>query len=319
MRITRGYKGVMAVVLLLVAVVIVMISWSGNRDNVFQEMETEPEISVYFHDTGQIANLKLEEYLQGVVAGEMFPDWPIEAYAAQAIFARSFTMAFLAEGGLQSEYGADISTNIEEAQAYNASAITPAIIEAVEMTRGEVMTYENRYVKGWFHAYSGGITTSATEGLNYRDQEPPYIASVELGENQYAPEDVTNWEAEYTLAELQNLLSNSGINVGEIEDLKITERGPTERITEIEITGSNGTDTIHGADFRIAVDSTKMRSTLVDEWNVDAGTLTMSGTGYGHGVGLSQWDAFKMAKEGKSPQEIASSFFDGVEIKKLYE
>ena len=76
---------------------------------------------------------------------------------------------------------------------------------------------------------------------------------------------------------------------------------------------------MHGAEFRIAVDSTKMRSTLVTDWQVNDGVLTIGGTGYGHGVGLSQWDAFKMAKEGKSPQEIATSFFKDVEIKKLYD
>jgi stage II sporulation protein D len=305
--------------LILIAVVIAMVSWSGGRDDIAKEMKHEPQITVYFNDTGKKRSMGLEQYLQGVVAGEMFPDWPVEAYGAQAIFARSFTLALIAEGGLQGKYGADISTDIEEAQAYNPSAITPEIKQAVENTRGQVLTYEDRYVKGWFHAYSGGVTTSAKEGLNYQDQEPPYIKSVDLGENEYTPEDVRSWEVKYTLAELRELLADAGINVGEIQDLKITKRGPTERITEIQVTGSEGTGTIHGADFRIAVDSTRMRSTLVTGWDVAEGVLTIKGTGYGHGVGLSQWDAFKMAKEGKSPQEIASAFFEGVEIKKLYD
>jgi len=316
---TRGQKAAAGLILLIIAAVAVMVSWSGDRDDLAKELDQEPQITVYFNETGEKRTMGLEEYLQGVVAGEMFPDWPLEAYGAQAIFARSFTLALMAEGGLQEKYGADISTNIEEAQAYNPDAITPEIRQAVEMTRGEVLTYEDRYVKGWFHAYSGGKTTTAKEGLNYQEAEPPYIASVDLGENQYAPEDVTNWEAKYTLAELQGLLAPVGINVGQIQDLKITDRGSTDRITQIEVVGSDGTAAIHGSDFRIAVDSTKMKSTLVTDWEVSEGTLTIRGTGYGHGVGLSQWDAFKMAKEGKSPEEIAKSFFKGVEIKKLYD
>jgi len=318
-KFSQGHRAVAGLVLILIAVVIAMVSWSGGRDDIAKEMKHEPQITVYFNDTGKKRSMGLEQYLQGVVAGEMFPDWPVEAYGAQAIFARSFTLALIAEGGLQGKYGADISTDIEEAQAYNPSAITPEIKQAVENTRGQVLTYEDRYVKGWFHAYSGGVTTSAKEGLNYQDQEPPYIKSVDLGENEYTPEDVRSWEVKYTLAELRELLADAGINVGEIQDLKITKRGPTERITEIQVTGSEGTGTIHGADFRIAVDSTRMRSTLVTGWDVAEGVLTIKGTGYGHGVGLSQWDAFKMAKEGKSPQEIASAFFEGVEIKKLYD
>ena len=58
--------------------------------------------------------MPMEEYIAAVVAGEMFPDWPVEAYAAQAIFARSFTMDFIAAGEVKDKYGADVSTNIEE-------------------------------------------------------------------------------------------------------------------------------------------------------------------------------------------------------------
>ena len=75
-----------------------LISWSGDDSNIVRELENEPTLTVYINETGQIKEMKLEEYLAGVVAGEMFPDWPVEAYAAQAIFARSFTMDFVSQG-----------------------------------------------------------------------------------------------------------------------------------------------------------------------------------------------------------------------------
>ena len=317
MGLPKEYRIVLGLALVFIAIAAVMISWSPD-DNIAREIDEEPEITVYFHETKDKQTMKLEEYLMGVVAGEMFPDWPIEAYAAQAIFSRSFTMAFIAEGGLKDKYGTDISTNIEEAQAYNSDAVTPEIRQAVEMTKGEVMTYDNRYVKGWFHAYSGGMTTSAKEGLNYQEPEPPYIKSVDFGDNEYAPDDVTHWQVDYDADELQQLLATAGIDVGELKNLEVTGKGKTNRITEIKISGTEGIKTMHGADFRIAVDSTRMRSTLVSKWEFADGVLHIEGCGYGHGVGLSQWDAYKMAKEGKSPQEIATSFFNNVEIKKLY-
>ena len=317
MGLPKEYRIVLGLALVFIAIAAVMISWSPD-DNIAREIDEEPEITVYFHETKDKQTMKLEEYLMGVVAGEMFPDWPIEAYAAQAIFSRSFTMAFIAEGGLKDKYGTDISTNIEEAQAYNSDAVTPEIRQAVEMTKGEVMTYDNRYVKGWFHAYSGGMTTSAKEGLNYQEPEPPYIKSVDFGDNEYAPDDVTHWQVDYDADELQQLLATAGIDVGELKNLEVTGKGKTNRITEIKISGTEGIKTMHGADFRIAVDSTRMRSTLVSKWEFADGVLHIEGRGYGHGVGLSQWDAYKMAKEGKSPQEIATSFFNKVEIKKLY-
>lgn len=229
-------------------------------------------------------------------------------------------MDFMAAGGVKDKYGADVSTNIEETQAFNAEAVTDEIRKAVEMTRGQVMVFDNRYVRAWFHAYSGGITAQAKEGLGYQEEEPPFTKSVKLPDNEYAPEDVRAWEASYDAQELQKMLADAGIEVGEISNVTILERGPTERITKIQIEGSEKTATVSGPEFRLAVDSTRMKSTLVDTFQFSNGQLRITGTGYGHGVGLSQWDAFKMAKEGKSPEEIVKAFFaEGVEIKKIYD
>jgi stage II sporulation protein D len=314
----RKNQVVLGLVLVAIASVVLLISWSGDDSNIVRELENEPTLTVYINETGQIKEMKLEEYLAGVVAGEMFPDWPVEAYAAQAIFARSFTMDFVSQGGVKDKYGADVSTSIEETQAYNPQAITEEIKRGVEMTRGEVMTYDNRYVRGWFHAYSGGITARAKEGLDYQEDEPPFTKSVRLPDNEHVPEDVKAWQVEYTASELRNLLAAKGVNVGEITGLEITERGPTERITKILVRGSQGEQEISGPEFRLAVDSTKMKSTLVKDFSFENGVLRMGGTGYGHGVGLSQWDAYMLAKEGKSPEEIVKTFFDGVTIRQIY-
>lgn len=310
---------VLGLVLVAIASVVMLISWSGDDSNIVRELEEEPTLTVYVNETGEIKQMKLEEYLMGVVAGEMFPDWPVNAYAAQAIFARSFTMDFVSQGGVKDKYGADVSTSIEETQAYNPAAITAEIRRGVEMTRGQVMTYDNRYVRGWFHAYSGGITARAKEGLDYQEEEPPFTKSVRLPENEYAPEEVKAWEVEYSAGELRNLLAQGGVNVGEITGVEILERGPTERITRLMVKGSQGEQEMTGPEFRLAVDSTKMKSTLVREFSFQDGVLRISGTGYGHGVGLSQWDAFMLAKEGKSPEEIVQTFFEGVTIRKIYE
>ena len=181
---------VLGLVLVVIASVTLLISWSGDDRNIVRELQEEPMLSVFVNETGQIHEMMLEEYLAGVVAGEMFPDWPVEAYAAQAIFARSFTMDFIAAGGVKDKYGADVSTSIQETQAFNPEAVTNDIRRGVEMTRGQVMTYDNRFVRGWFHAYSGGITARAKEGLDYKEDEPPFTASVKLPENEYVLDDI---------------------------------------------------------------------------------------------------------------------------------
>lgn len=292
---------------------------SGRADREEGAMQEEPNVVVVLPD-GRREEMPVEQYVKGVVAGEMgrLPargeeeeaDWPVEAYAAQAILARSFTMDYLEESG-----GNEIPAAHEQAQAYNPDNIFPAIEEGVEMTRGEVMMYDDEFVRAWFHSYSGGKTATAREGLG-QGEDPPYIQSVDVGDNEFAPEDVTDWEFSITLDQLQAALD---VNVGAISDVRIAERGPSERVTVFEIVGDDGRAEMSGNDFRLAVGPERLKSTLIEEWDVSGGRLTARGTGFGHGVGLSQWDTYKMAREGRSPEDIVTFFFDGIEIRRMWE
>lgn len=312
-------KYLLAALLLVAGGLFALVGWPGPEGNVARKLEKEPEISVFIKETGERRTMPIEEYIQGVVAGEMYPDWPLEAYAAQAILARSFTMELLSRGGTKAQTGTDISTDVEQAQAYNAQAITPTIKEAVERTRGEVMTYNNRYVRAWFHSYSGGQTATAKEGLTFKEEEPPYIKSVLVPENEYAPEDVKSWRAEFPLADVQRVLSDRGVQ-GAIDGIQILEKGPTDRITKIEIAHSGGDKVVmDGTAFRLALGADKMKSTRVSKLEIEGDMLVIEGTGYGHGVGLSQWDAYMFAKQGKSPEEIVQFFFNDIEIQKLWD
>lgn len=307
---------------LLVVGAALAISGCGRRD--VAKLQKEPKVTVVVNQqTGETKTLPIEEYVKGVVGGEMgrlpsasgeIGDWPENAYAAQAILARSFTMEFLSRNP-----GAEISTNVEKAQAYKPANITPRIENAVRKTRGEVLVDGDKYVTTWFHSYSGGQTATAAEGLNFKEPET-YTKSVKLPANEYVPEDRKHWTATYSLGEISQILAAKGVSVGEVKGLEITERGPSGRVTGITIVGSKGTTTMHGADFRLALGAERMRSTLVDEDGLKLadGQITMSGRGFGHGVGMSQWDDYKMAKENKSPEDIVMAFFQNVTIQKRW-
>lgn len=280
-------------------------------------LRQEPTISLYIVETKETKNLPVEEYIQGVVAGEMNPNWPQEAYAAQAILARSFTMHWL-DAGKKSRYGTDLSTDVEEAQAYDPSAISDVIRRAVEETRGKVMVYDGKYVKGWFHSYSGGQTATAEEGLGYEGENLPYVKSVELPDNKYVPDELKNWEAKIPQAQVQEALQKLGVSMGEIESVRISEKGPSGRAIRLAFRGTGGEREVSAAEFRIAVGSTKLRSTLIKDIRIDGGYLIAQGSGYGHGVGFSQWDAYMLAKEGVSAEDIVRRFFPGVEIRRVW-
>ena len=104
----------------------------------------EPILSVYNVSADKIEEMNLEDYVMGVVAGEMKNDWPLEALKAQAILARTFVLKFC--DSKNSRYdGADISTDVREAQAYAPENINDRVRQAVDETRGVVMSADGEY------------------------------------------------------------------------------------------------------------------------------------------------------------------------------
>lgn len=275
----------------------------------------EPVLKVYIKETGEIKELPFEEYLQGVVAGEMKNDWPEEALAAQAILARTFVMEFVSEKGGSKYEGAHVSTDIEEAQAWNQQAVNDRVKRAVERTRGEVAVYKNNYIKAWFHAHAGGRTASAKEGLAFEEAEPPYIRVVDSPDSPEAPKEDSNWTASFSRQEVEKALKETGVQIKGLNSVKVAEKGPSGRAVTLDFDGKR----VSAPGFRIAIGSTKMKSTLIDSIEVQGDRLVIKGRGYGHGVGMSQWGAYALAKEGKKAEEILKHYFKGIEIMKAWE
>ena len=145
-----------------------------------------PLLKVHVAETGEIETMDIETYLMGVVAGEMKNDWPLEALKAQAILARTFTLKFLDTKDSKYE-GADISTDISEAQAYAPDKINAQVREAVNGTKGIVMVYDGELPHAWFHAHSGGVTEVPTVALDYKE-DPEYLGISASYDSEKAPD-----------------------------------------------------------------------------------------------------------------------------------
>lgn len=275
----------------------------------------EPTISLYLTKTGEIRRMKLDDYVQGVVAAEIDPDWPEEALKAQAILARTFTLQKMAEGTVRQKRGTDASDDPEEFQAYDATRVNDRIRRAVEATRGLVVTYEGRPIRAWFHSHSGGRTATAREGLNFDKEPTPYIRSIkDPASLQGAPADRKSWTAAFSPAEVARAACAAGKEVGEIRSISIGEKGPSGRAMTLEINGT----TVPAADLRRALGSDRMRSTLLDEVSLAGGKVTMKGRGWGHGVGMSQWGAAAMARQGKKAEDIIRFYFQGISLERRW-
>lgn len=302
------------------ALVISLFAFSGcgqtvppDNDYQQQRIQSEPEISVYMHKTGETKTMKLEEYLEGVVAGEMRNDWDVEALAAQAIIARTYTLQAL-EKGERTSTGAQASTDIEEFQAYNADAVNERIKEAVKRTRGKIAAYQGRPIKGWFHASAGGKTALAKEGLDYKYEEPPYIQSV-ASPDEPAPEDIREWEAAFSKEDVLAAVNKEGHELKSIQSIKIGQSGPSGRAVTLLI---NDAAEVSAPRLRLALGSTKMKSTLLDEIEIEGDQVLFEGKGYGHGVGMSQYGALNMARSGKKAEDIVRAYFKDIQIEKRW-
>lgn len=289
----------------------------GEAPEIPEEIRTgrrsEPELIVYFAEDGTRKKMRIEEYLAGVVAGEMDPSWPREALAAQAIVARTFTLERIDRASGVLRRNAHASTDEQEFQAYDASRVNRNIRDAINATRGMVMVYNGQYAKAWFSANAGGKTATAREGLNYTETEVPYLSSVNSPDDQ---DPNLNWEETFTGEEIRQAVREvSGQLPGDFRSIRITKKGPSGRAVELSIDSV----TVNAAELRITLGSDRMRSTLIRDIKVSDSGVTFRGRGFGHGVGMSQWGAKALAEDGKSAEEIIEYYYPGVTIKKFWD
>jgi len=285
-------------------------AWFGGGGDPQQE---EPEISLYLTEEEEEVQISFEEYVAGVVAAEMDPDWPREALGAQAILARTFAWRKIEkEDGEHDEYGTDASDDHTTFQAYEEARINDNVRQAVEATRGEIITYQGDAALTWFHAASGGQTCDPEEGLEYTEAEQPYIATVEEPEGT----DMRPWEETFEEDEILSGLEEMGYEIESIDKMIVSQRGVSERATRFLI---NDETEVSAPELRNSVDPDKLKSTLIEELTVQDGSIIMSGKGHGHGVGMSQEGARTLAEDGSSAEDIIRYYYDNVDITQIWE
>lgn len=279
----------------------------GNRQ--------EPEIRVYMHETGEVKTMAFEEYLLGVVAAEMDTAWPPAALAAQAIVARTFTLDKIAKQGGVPDKNADASTDIQEFQAYDASRINDNVRKAVKDTRGMTLSFQGEFIRAWFSAYCDGMTSTAEDGLAFREFPTPFITRVKDICPQAAPEDVRGYTASFTKTQVNAALGEIGQTPGSYSQVQIVTKDPAGRAVTVRI----GQASVSAPALRIALGSTELRSTKWSSVKIEGDKVIFVGSGYGHGVGLCQWGAKARADQGNTYEQIVKAFFPNTQLGKIWD
>lgn len=275
----------------------------------------EPTITLYRSATGAKEELKLEEYLKGVVAAEIGAEYPMEALKAQAIVARTMTLTLIEyENGTKGKHGTDASDDHTEFQAYNRERITDNIAQAVDETRGEILTTnKGKLVYAFFHSASGEKTSSIQEGFPKLAKKAPYIVPTDTDGLKNAPEKYHKWTVKIPRGEVKRIM---GDKAGSLDDIKIAKKGPSGRTLTIKA----GEATISAADFRQKAGFDRLYSTNLQSITPEGEYIIFKGSGWGHGCGMEQWGAYTMAKEKKmTAKEIVEHYFPQAKWTKLYD
>ncbi|MEH7235246.1 stage II sporulation protein D [Bacillus sp. JJ1562] len=269
------------------------------------------EVAVHRVSAERIDNVPLEDYVVGVLAQEMPAKFEIEALKAQALAARTYVVRhMLSDQKIGVPDGADVSdtTNhqvyksIEELKEEWKSDYDwkiKKITQAVKETQGQILTYDGAPIDAQFFSTSNGFTENSED---YYKNEYPYLKSVE------SPWDV-NTEKFYNQVQVSvaDFEQKLGIKIGNANDIgKVTARTQSNRVAAVEVGGKSFT----GREVREKLGLRSTDFSLERKGN----NVVIKTKGYGHGVGMSQFGADGMAKDGKSYKEIVTHYYQGVEI-----
>ncbi|MBP2634129.1 MAG: SpoIID/LytB domain protein [Firmicutes bacterium] len=309
-----------------------------------------------------VNTLPIEQYLYGVIKNEISPEWPMEAVKAQAVAARTYA---LTNNTKHQAEGFDICATTD-CQVYRGrDSEAPKALEAVDATRGLVLTYKGQLINAYFHSSSGGYTENSE---NVWSASQPYLRGV-VDYDQNSP--YYKWEKKLSLAELNQVIKENGYNIGSLQAIEVspltsppvtsTDRGISGRVKTVLLKGTTGNIQLSGTKVRTMLN---LKSTLFDIaiekgttefvmppllsadrkklspdhsllMNFDKITISpaptiepmdfvvITGYGWGHGLGLSQWGAKAMAEMGHPGnteyfKDILRHYYKGVEIKKAY-
>ncbi len=261
-------------------------------------------------ESGIIDEVSLEDYVVGVVSAEMPATFEIEALKAQSVAARTYVLKKVEQNKMEEYDILDTVMNqvyidqeqMKEKWQNKFDEYFEKIKKAVDETKGEYLTYNGELIQVFFFSTSSGKTENSEDVFS---ESLPYLRSVD-----------STWDKDISPAfngtitfTLQEFYFNLGLEYSNKLNIDITKRNETGSINEIKINGN----LFKGTDFRKKLG---LKSTNFEiEKNEDK--VTIKTIGYGHGVGMSQYGANGMAKEGYKYEDILKHYFQGVEISKL--
>lgn len=244
--------------------------------------------------------IDLEEYVAGVVSGEVGAKWPLEALKAQAVAARTYVLYKKFENQLQSF---DVVAGVQDQVYHGHSVRADSVLQAVAATRGQVVTYENRPI---FAAYSSTAAGPTEDALYVWALDLPYLKGVDCPFDERAPR--YDWRTSFSFDFLEEQLLKEGYDVGKIATFTPYTFTPSGRVDRVRLLHSRGEIILRGQDLRRIVGYSKIFSTQFSIESLGQDVVVV-GHGAGHAVGMCQWGMREMAELGYDYQSIIRHYY----------
>lgn len=272
-----------------------------EENTTYKEEDTNTYVTIQ-RSNGQMVTLELEEYITGVVSSEMPALFHPEALKAQAIIARTYALKAMSKGKLLTDSNSTQNykdnDQLKNMWGGNFNTYYNKVKDAVSSTKGMYLTYNGSFIEAVYHSTSNGKTESSIYGWgNYY----PYLVSVDSQYDSLNPSFSVSTTISYE--KLSTLL---GMDIDSNSEFNITERTDGDRVRTMLVNDKSYT----GTNFRNILG---LRSADFDIEKNDDG-IVFTTRGYGHGVGMSQYGANGMAKNGSSYRDILSHYYPGTVI-----
>ena len=255
-----------------------------------------------------INQVDLEEYVKGVVPGEVNTAWHPEMLKAQAVAARTYA---LYQQMLSATRDYDVVATVQDQVYKGKNGIDTAVLRAVDETRGLVLTYQNAPIYAAFSSTAAGLTEDA---VNVWSKEYPYLKGVECPFDLESP--YYQWKVSFRLDKLEQSLRQQGFAVGTITSMEPLAFSRGGRVAKLRVVHSDGELILRGEDLRKAVGYSIVPSTQFTIESVGQ-EVVLSGYGAGHAVGMCQWGAKELAELGYSFSTILSYYYPGTDLQDM--
>jgi len=252
-----------------------------------------------------INELDIEEYLLGVVAAEVPSDWEMEALKAQAVASRTYALYQKRNAGRRSYH---ILATVDSQMYLGRRGERPRATKAIEDTRGLVIIYGNEVIPAYYHSSCGGHTENALELWGI---DEPYLKGVDCDCQNISKYGL--WEKRFTIAGVIGALRREGFRIADIGSVEMGDLTPAGRVKNVIFRNSGRTVSVPAETIRAALGYSNIPSIFFEPELIDQ-EVVFSGRGLGHGIGLCQWGAKEMARNGADYRSILSHYYPGTAV-----